>query len=272
MVGKVALCVGVILALVPRESHAGRCGAGCERDDRGDRCWSARDCDDDYRSDRQCCCDGENSCHRVHEPSRPWDSVQTLTFTSKSGLGCDANDQCESDCYQRFSVYVNEVWVMTLTPPDVANCTCPSGNVPHITTEYNAYGDFEYGEGSFTALLSQDRNTATITRQGQTGVCTFTYNVEGNGLNAAAAVAVGIWLVIVCLSFAIPMGGIMCCISTKRKMGAQPQPMAWLACVLIFCFTGPCFMWIPFVIDSCYFSQNNGQPTISYGTNYTPQP
>jgi len=263
MACKVGLCFGVVLALVPRGSHAGRCGSGCEWDDRGDRCWSFRDCDDDYSNDQRCCCEGENSCHRGHEPSRPWNGVQKLTLTSKTGLGCDADDRCESDCYQSFSVDVSDVWFMTLSPLAVTNCSCPTGNVPQVTTDYNAYGNFDYGHGSFTATLSHDRQTASITRMGPSGICTFNYGVEQNDFTAEAAAAVGFILVIACLSFAIPMGGIMFCISNKRQSGGEPQPMAWLACVLIFCVAGPCFMWIPFVIDSCYRKD---------GPTFAPQP
>jgi hypothetical protein len=44
----------------------------------------------------------------------------------------------------------------------------------------------------------------------------------------------------------IPLGGIFWCMSNKKNTGhGDPLPQAWMICVLLFCFTGPCFMWIP---------------------------
>jgi hypothetical protein len=100
---------------------------------------------------------------------------------------------------------------------------------------------------------------------------------------AAASAAGGIWLFMSCLFFVIPLGGIHFCIKSKAQMGARPTSMAWLGCMLIFCFTGPCFMWIPFVLDSCYQSSNpNWNVNVSmqqqygggggYGQQMQPQP
>ena len=93
--------------------------------------------------------------------------------------------------------------------------------------------------------------------------------------NAAAAGA-GILIVVFGLGFGVPMCGIFACINSKRTAGmGEPMPQAWVACTLLFCFTGPCFMWIPFILDQCYRGRaNSGNTNVTITTIGTapPQP
>ena len=70
---------------------------------------------------------------------------------------------------------------------------------------------------------------------------------------AAAASAVLLFLCLGCIGGAAGLGGGMyCCINSKSQQNLRPTGTAWIASLLLCCFVGPLWMWIPFVIDSCY--------------------
>ena len=241
-----------------------------------DYCTTYSQCDEDYDDDGQtCCCErsGTDSCHpRTQAVQRdPWDGIERLTYSSVSPYTCQGD--CKHDCLSgssglSASVYSGSV---TLTPTAVAGggCDCQqfaaTATVDSFTTT-TAAGSYADGSMLTAVIASNTATQATVT----TGGCVYQYTVTRNSLDEdVVAAAVGIWLFLVFLSFAIPMAGIMCCIKSKRELGAQPQPMAWVVCVLILFFSGPCFMWIPFVLDGCYNRPEYGggpQVTIQYGS------
>ena len=92
----------------------------------------------------------------------------------------------------------------------------------------------------------------------------------------AAAIGGGILIVFIGLSLGLPLCGIFACINSKKAAGmGEPLPQAWMICTLLFCFTGPCFMWIPFILDQCYRGRANyGNTNVTITTVGTapPQP
>ena len=97
--------------------------------------------------------------------------------------------------------------------------------------------------------------------------CGECYSMDCTGDCEAAAAAVLVLFLIICLVSCIALGsGIYCCIQSKSKQGSRPTAMAWLASLVICIFIGPLCMWIPFVIDSCY------EPTRQQTTVIVPAP
>ena len=207
------------------------------------------------------------------------DSLTRSTYSSTNAnpascLGGDSRQTCAYECRNSYTVSVTGS-TLTLTPSNQgvqSMCTCPSGSGTIDTFTHTAIGVFEDGT-TFTATASEGSGTASIVHtNSQFETCEFTYDASYVNIDAAVAVAGFIWIVMFCAFFMIPMAGIFCCIKSKAQMGAQPTPMAWLGCLLIFCFSGPLFMWIPFVLDSCYNRANaNANVVITtqqYGQSY----
>lgn len=256
-----------------------------------------------------CCCESSSgsSCHsgssNSYDSAGPWADMASLSdpsptssgaYNPSSCLGGDALQSCAYDCRFSYTISVSgSTLTLTSSYEGVqSTCTCPSGSGTIDTFSHTATGSFSDGT-VFVATPDYlnpecptgcDSARIVFTSANPTTVCDFTYDVTKRNMDAAAAVAGVVWLLMVCAGFMIPMAGIFCCIKSKAQMGAQPSPMAWIGCLLIFCFTGPCFMWIPFVLDSCYqnanvnnnqfgnvviTTQQHGQAQPSYGQ---PQP
>jgi len=271
---------GVVVVLGSSTAEAGRCGFGCTSDDYRDRCSSYWDCDEDRYDDIVCCCEDDysssrGSCHPGD--GNKWESIQTLSRTTTSSCTWDLNG-CSHFCSEQYSVAATET-TLTLTPTaNPPGCYCSSGQ-GMIDSSSDAVPTGAFGDGSrFNAFTPHEPNemsvtivhTCSDTTGCDGGTCTINYAITEREIDmTAASAAAGIWLILSCLAFVIPLGGIHLCIKSKAQMGARPTPMAWLGCTLIFFFTGPCFMWIPFVLDGCYQSSSaNWNVNISMDQQY----
>lgn len=213
-----------------------------------------------------------DSCHggSRYDSAGPWGRVAQLDRTTSSPASCQMDGGCAYKCAESYRVSVSSS-TLTLTPtaPYPAGCDCTSGTGTIDTFTHQTSGRFEDGSAfvatpndgfDFTAMIVITDSTART-------ACQYDYQVTEKEIDATAAAAGGIWLVMMCMGFAVPMAGIFYCIKSKREKGlGEPTPMAYLGCLLIFCFSGPCFMWIPFVIDSCYQSRTNWNMTITQQT------
>lgn len=221
-----------------------------------------------------CCCENAGSFDSCHQDtSNRWTSIQSLTRTSTSSCSWET-DSCSYKCAESYSVDATQTSV-TLTPTsDPPLCTCPTGTGIIDSATDQVVGTF--GNGPSFRAGTPEFSSVTIVHSlnSYSGSCEIHYAITEAEVDVAVASAVGgIWLVMSCLAFVIPLGGIHMCIKSKAQMGARPTGMAWVGCLLIFCFTGPCFMWVPFVIDSCYQSSNpNWNVTVGMQQHYGGQP
>lgn len=89
----------------------------------------------------------------------------------------------------------------------------------------------------------------------------------GNSCRSESGASAGFVIAVAFFAFIVPMAGIFHCIQRHRLMGQEPQPMAWFGCIVIFLFSGPCLMWIPFALDSCYSAPAGyPEPTVQLHT------
>ena len=276
---RVLALLAVSAALAGTASAQGSCNNGCTVHDMGDYCSHDSDCDEDYNDGGvQCRCEDEYAAPPSPPPTGGhWQGVGYATRNSVTPGSCtkDPTDAgyCAYKCSEAYSVSIERVGTqatsqLTLTPPqrnlpgcDTFPCGTGTADVTMFTTD-TITGSFEDGT-TFTVYRSDpNAETATVEALGCTGHYQLTYvNLD----DVAAAVGIFLFFVIF-LGFAVPMGGIMCCIKSKAQAtGATPQAMAWIGCVLIFFFSGcgPCLMWIPFVMDGCYNHPNRGGVSVA---------
>eukprot|EP01043_Picozoa_sp_COSAG02_P038610 COSAG02_NODE_2990_length_7607_cov_3.437134_7_plen_281_part_00 len=209
--------------------------------------------------------------------------MQSLTRTTASSCSWDTNG-CSHKCAQSYSVSVTatETSVTLMPTSNPAGCTCSAGSGIIDSATDEVVGTFGDGSSFHATPGARSEDSVTIVHTCSnpdgcdSGSCEIDYAIRQKvGLEEPEIVAAagGIWLFMSCLAFVIPLGGIHMCIKSKAQRGARPTAMAWVGCLVIFCFTGPCFMWLPFVLDSCYQSSNpNWNVSVGMQQHYGGQP